>query len=288
MSLHSLIDDVAVDVAALVLRKAKLFRESIESVSLADHVEAAEVDLPPIDQVRHYEVAARSLAGILDPAFRIAQWMGDGFPTVIYHHGSGEQPYDRSFRKIFKPAKIPVAANLVAVRIACNRSFDEYKHALRALDNFMAMMAVSARLIESLVQFCRAAGSPCVVVTGISLGGFVANLHRAFFGSAHVYKPLMAGVCMGDVFLDSAYRKLSSPLVHRSADKVRRLLNFDVEFSKAEGGSVHPLLARHDRIVVFESQSRCYFPLPPAVMDRGHTTGALSPGLLRRHVFEGL
>ena len=46
-------------------------------------------------------------AGDLDPAFRVEKWFGADYPSVIYHHGNNERPFDyrkrakNSFMNIF-------------------------------------------------------------------------------------------------------------------------------------------------------------------------------------------
>jgi len=284
MNNHSLIDYLAVDLSALFLRKSKMFRDGIESAPLREHLKAVSLDLPPIGAIGYYEARAGTLAGVLNPAFRIAQWKGPAFPTIIYHHGAGENPYDKSFNWIFPVGKMPIQANLAAVRISRGRTREEYTAALRSLNTFMAMLAVSVRLIEHLVLFSRSRGTSRVTVAGVSLGGFVANLHHIFFNSADIYKPLFSGVAMGDLLLDSAYRNLCSPLALRSPERIRALLNFDDDFARAGSGNVYPLLGRYDQISVFNRQRLIYDPQRLTVLPRGHTTGLLAVKALRRHI----
>jgi hypothetical protein len=284
MNNHSLIDYLAVDLSALLLRKSRMFRDGIESAPFSEHLGAVTLNLPPLGGIGHYEAWAGTLAGALNPALRIAQWKGPGFPTVIYHHGAGENPYDRSFNWIFPVRRMSIPASLVAVRISFNRTRKEYTGALRRLDTFMAMLAVSVRLIEQLVHFARSMGTSRVTVAGVSLGGFVANLHHIFFNSADVYKPIFSGAAMGDLLLYSAYRSLCSPLVLRNAERIRALLNFDDEFARVGSGNVFPLLGRYDQIAVFDRQRRIYDPQRLSVVPRGHTTGLMAVKRLRRHI----
>lgn len=288
MTIHSLIDYLAVDLSAVFLRKYRFFKDGISSAGMAEHLEAVTLQVPPVPAAGHVEVAAGTLAGPMNPAFRISQWLGGGYPMIIYHHGAGEDPFTKSFNYLFPVKKMPIRANLAVVRISFGRSFKEYRGALRTLDTFMGMLAVSTRIIELLVRLGRDRGCGFAVVTGISLGGFIANLHHAYFNSAQVYRPMLAGTGLGDLFLASAYRSLSSPLVLGNADEIRKKLNFDFAFSKVINTNVQPLLGRYDQIVVFERQKRCYHPGLVAVMDKGHTTGAMAVGRLRRHILEGL
>lgn len=284
MNNHSLIDYLAVDLSALFLRKSRMFRDGIDSAPFQEHLKAVALSLPPPGQIGYYEAWAGTLAGAMNPAFRIAQWKGPACPTIIYHHGAGENPYDKSFNWILPFRKMPIPANLVAVRIPCNRTRKEYTGALRSLATFMAMLAVSVRVIEHLVLFSRSRGTSRVIVAGVSLGGFVANLHHIFFNSADVYKPLFSGAAMGDLLLDSAYRNLCSPLALRNPERIRALLNFDDDFARVGNANVYPLLGRYDQISVFERQRRIYDPQRLTVLPRGHTTGLLAVKALRRHI----
>lgn len=288
MNIHALIDHLAVDLSSLFLRKHKFFRQSIDSPAMDRHIEAAALNVPSIAGPGHYEAGAATLAGTMNPAFRLAQWRGAAFPTIIYHHGSGENPYDKSFNAVFPVRKRVIPANLMVVRIPFNRTFDEYKQALAALNTYMAMLAVSVKLVDHLVRWSKSMGSGRIIVAGISLGGFVANLHHMFFNTAEVYRPVLAGVAMAELFLDSAYRALSSPLVLANADRMRALLNFDYQFSKVASSNVVPLMARYDQIVVFRRQARCYLPGLVSVMEKGHTTGVLAVKRLRRHLLADL
>ncbi len=284
MNNHSLIDYLAVDLSSLFLRKSRMFRDGMESAPFQEHLKAVVLSLPPPGPIGHYEAWAGTLAGAMNPAFRIAQWKGPACPTIIYHHGAGEHPYDKSFNWILPFRKMPIQANLAAVRISLGRTRKEYTRALGSLATFMAMLAVSVRVIDHLVLFSRSRGTSRVIVAGVSLGGFVANLHHIFFNSADIYKPLFSGAAMGDLLLDSAYRNLCSPLALRNPERLRALLNFDDDFERAGNGNVYPLLGRYDQISVFDRQRGIYDPCKLTVLPRGHTTGLLAVKALRRHI----
>jgi hypothetical protein len=69
------------------------------------------------------------------------------------------------------------------------------------------MLAASAALIEALIQQCRQQGVGPIIISGISLGGFVTNLHHACFNSADAYAPLLAGPLLEDTFLSLLTRR---------------------------------------------------------------------------------
>ena len=117
MNIHTILDNFTISLSALLLPKSKFFRESIESPTFSEHLHGINLQLPEIKQEGQYEVEAETLIGVLDAAFRIAQWKGKEYPTIIYHHGSSENPYDRSFNSIFPIKKMDIPANLIVIRV---------------------------------------------------------------------------------------------------------------------------------------------------------------------------
>lgn len=149
------------------------------------------------------------------------------------------------------------------------------------LVNFAAMLAVSVEMIEALQAWSRKQGSASIIVTGISLGGWVTNLHRAFYNSADLYAPMLAGAALDEVFITSAYRRLTGALALSQPEQIRRVLNFEAQFASVNIDNVFPLLTRHDQIIVYDRQKQCYGERPMTVMEKGHTTAALDYGSLR-------
>ena len=181
-----------------------------------------------------------------------------------------------------------IPANLIVIRAPFNRSAKEYMTSIKELSNFMAMLSVSMKLIERLISYCREKGTTCIIVSGISLGGWVANLHHAFFNSADYYKPLMAGAGLAEIFLSSVYKKLTAPLAEENMDQVRKIMNFDDDFAKMDNNNVFPLLGRYDQIIKFERQKECYDERSITVLEKGHITGALAYKQLREHIFKNI
>ena len=288
MNIHSVIDNLTISLSALLLPKSKFFRESIESPTFSEHLQGINLQLPEIKQEGHYEVEAETLIGVLDPAFRIAQWKGKEYPTIIYHHGSVENPYDRSFNSIFPVKKMDIPANLIVIRAPFNRSAKEYFASIKDLSNFMAMLSVSVKLIERLISFCQEKGTSCVVISGLSLGGWVTNLHHTYFNSADYYKPLLAGTGLSEVLLDSIWERLTAPLAKENPDQVRGILNFDDDFAKVDNSNVFPLLSLYDQIISFDRQKQCYDKSLITVLEKGHISGSLAFKKLRRHILENI
>jgi hypothetical protein len=263
-----------------------------ESSSRATDINDRETaDVPEINGEGTFEVSAVTPAGILDPAFRVEKWVGTGYPTIIYHHGNNERPFDyrkgakNTFLNIFVKARNTFDANLIVVRAPYhNSSLKEYQEKMTDLQNFMAMIAAAVKLNETLIGALRQHSDQPVITTGISLGGWVTNLHRALFNSADRYVPLMAGAFLGELFLESRYRKMTGENAVGADGVIRELLNFDRAFGVVETRNVFPLLAKYDQFIEYPVQVKSYEGIEVRTIENGHITGALNTRNLRNHV----
>jgi pimeloyl-ACP methyl ester carboxylesterase len=300
MNRHSLIDQATASVAAIIAGKRKFFSRSLESRPFRELTGQMEVSLPdfgPPFATGTYPVEAHLPQSnlVMDPAFRIEKWIGADHPTILFHHGSNERPFDyrnkakNSFCNIFVTKRDAFPANLVAVRAPFyNGPLREYQENMTHLSRFMAMIAVSVKLNETLVSILKKHGNAPVITCGISLGGWVANLHRALHNTADNYIPLMAGAFLGEVFLQSSYRKLTGQRALAQPETLRELLNFNRDFDQITTANVHPLLARHDRFIEYEVQAKSYGNHPIRTIDFGHVTGALQAKVIRDHIMDVL
>jgi hypothetical protein len=292
MNFHALLDNMTVRAAAL--SKFRFFSSSMESPTFAEHLESIEVDVPRVQGEGYYEVSANSLVGEMDPAFHVARWRGSEFPTLIYHHGNNERPFDygaaskNTFKNIFLSKVEDIPVNLIALRAPYHRSLKDYTQASAHLANWMAMLAVSTALIESLVRSAHERLSSPIGLAGISLGGWVVNLHRAHCGSADVYAPMLAGTALEDVFLYSAYRALTAESALQNPGDLKSPLNFELEFLQAPEMNVYPLLARHDQIIRYSRQKQSYGKHPVTTIEKGHVTASLAADTLRAHVLKAM
>ncbi len=293
MNSHALIDSFPVVLAAALFRKSKLFRDSIESPAYEELLNSTVFKWPEIDGEGYYEVPADTLLGEQDPAFHIAQWKGDGLPTIIYHHGNNERPFNNmgfgknTFKKIFLSKKDEIPANLIVIRAPHHRCFRTYLQHMGRLSTLTALLSVSVKMVEALTEFAISKGSR-VVVSGISLGGWVINLHRTFFNSADLYIPLLAGTIPSDVFTNSIYSQLTASPAHENPSAMKYVLDFEKKFSRIAEKNVFPLLARYDQVMQFELQKESYGDHPIAVINKGHFTGSQAADALRRHILSHL
>lgn len=294
MNRHELVDVASVGLAGLLLGDAKVFGRSVDSPPIGDAVEGATAVVPAAadfgdDTVGTVDV--ETPAGTFEASFRPWRWLDPGRPTLLYHHGSGEDPFDfgrfasNSFRRLFAGGAFDVPVNLVALRAPFHdRSTRAYARAMGELSNFVGMAAASTALVEALRSRLADDGCPAVTVAGISLGGFVANLHRAFVGGADRYVPTLAGAALGEMFASSAYRWTTGEPARSDPDRLRAALDFEDAFRAIERDDCAPLLARHDRIVEYDRQLPSYAGMDVAVIEKGHLTGALATDLLRTHL----
>ncbi len=288
--MHFFLDRITVKSTTLVLGKKKFFRSSINSPGYKTLLEEAELELPSIKKEGIYELNVNNPAGPLDPAFDLVQWKGDHFPTVIYHHGNNEKPFKykawekNSFYKIFKPRQGELEANLFNLRAPFHQSFNLYLEKIADLNQFLTMLTTSTRLIQELINFSREKGSSPIIVSGISLGGWVTCLHRAFYNTADAYLPLLGGPRPADIFLDSIYSRLVNPAVSKHREEIETKLNFTGDFSRHQEDNVFPLLALYDQIIRYEVQKDAFKPHPVATINKGHTTGFLAGKAFREHI----
>ena len=291
MNFHSLIDHISIKGTEVLVVNNKIFSKSIESPTYVEHLKSIKLKIPEILGEGEYEVEAETTAGAMDPAFLIHQWKGGDYPSILYHHGSLERPFNfrwymkNTFRDIFVSYREPIEANLIALRAPFHRgSILKYTKRMRHLTSFTAMLSVSAKLIDFLVDYLKTAGKGQVIVSGVSLGGLAANLHRTYFNTADVYIPLCAGASLSDVFLTSAYKRVAK-IVQDQREIVNEKLDFEKDFRGVNSNNVFPLLAKYDQLFHFERQKESYGWHPVTVLDKGHWTAAFSSKLLRQHIF---
>jgi len=293
MNKHIFADNLTARAGGLIAGKNKFFSSSIDSGSFAELARSIEVSVPAISGEGTFELVAGTPDGPLGAAFRVEKWAGSGYPTLIYHHGNNERPFDyrkgakNTFLNIFVKERDAFPMNLLVVRAPYHDlPLKEYQEKITDLKNFMYMIAVAVRLNEEIIRTLPA-GRP-VATAGISLGGWVTNLHRTLYNTSAIYIPLMAGSFLGELFLRSSYRRLTGPLALDHPERIRQLLNFNPAFSEVPSVNVFPLLARYDRFIEYEVQKKSYNGYALRTLEAGHVTGALNARELRSHIFQVL
>lgn len=289
MSLHGLVDRATVRLSGTLLGSNRFFADGLESPPLVAVAAESGAALDAFDPEGVHPVTVETPVGEFEAAYRAVRWVGPTAPTVLFHHGSGENPFgtgplqSTSVDRIFDE-RFDVAANVVAVRAPFHdRSSRAYAKAMGDLSAFVGMVASSSAVVEALAAALHEGGSAAVVVSGISLGGWVTNVHRAVSGSAELYAPIFAGDRLGEMFVSSVYRAMTGERARANPDRLRAVLDFDAAFREAEA-PVSGLLARHDAIIEYGVQRWAFRDEALATIDDGHVTGSLASGALREHV----
>jgi hypothetical protein len=294
MNRHELIDAATISMSGLLLRNSRFFSQSISSAPIGDVVSGTAIDIEKIRTQGVQEVSASTPIGEFRAAYLVTQWRGPDAPTLLYHHGSGEQPFDfgrfssNSFRRLFGTDGGP-DVNLIVLRAPFHDGSNrEYIQAMDTLGNFVGMLATSATLIEALTEQVRDTGCPATLAAGISLGGWVVNLHRAYYGGVDRYVPIFAGAQLGEMFVSSIYRKLVAEAALTNPEVLRNVLDFGDDFADVNSDDCDPLLARYDRIIEFERQRSAYEGFDVTILEKGHITGSLATDALRNHIQQSI
>lgn len=295
MNKHIFIDKLTASIGALVAGKKKFFAKSLNSPSFEEHLKNIKIEIPAINGEGIHELEATTLVGKLNPALRVAKWYGKDFPTIIYHHGNNEDPFNygktskNTFANIFIKTKEELTANLIVVRAPFhNNNLKIYQEKMMELKNFTAMLAVSAKVNEEIISKLDKESDAPVITCGISLGGWVTNIHRSYFNTSTAYIPLFAGTFLGELFLHSKYNKLTSKQALNEPKRIQQLLNFNLAYRKINDENVYPLLAHYDQFIEYNVQKACYDGYNLDTIEFGHVTGSLETKILRKHIVKTL
>jgi hypothetical protein len=295
MNKHVVLDKLTATIASWLTGRKKFFSESIESRPIQELIKKTWIELPDFNACGTFVPMVNTGGIAVDPAFKVVQWLGQEFPTILFNHGNNEKAFDfrktakNTFYQVFLNWNGTIEANLIQIRAPFhNSTLTDYQEKMTDLENFTAMLAATVSLNEGIIQKLTQEGHKKIILSGISLGGWVTNLHRTFFNSASLYLPLLAGAHLAEVFLSSAYRKLTAKIALEQPKSVRELLNFDQLFSEIDSKNLYPLLARYDQYIEYNIQKTDYEDHPLNTIECGHVTAALSPQLLRHHILNHL
>jgi len=286
MKRHTTIDNLVASMGAMYGNALKFFSNGVDSPPVRDLVSEMHCSQPLLDGSGEYTVTVRTGDGQTEVPFFVERWRGKDAPTLVFHHGSGDIPYRRRLEKILRAHTdrngALDAANIIATCSPYNGSKREYFTAIRDLRSFGESLAGSVVLVEAIRQSLPAA-SP-FVVAGISLGGWITNLHHTCFDTADEYRPIFAGAALDALFTESAYSTLTADRALARPEALHACLNFEADFRRRSNGNVYPLMARHDQYIMFDSQSTIYRPENISVIEKGHVTGSADNRALLAHL----
>jgi len=286
-NIHTGIDRISTGIGSLYGEKVRFFREGIESPRLIEIPAALEMDFSGFTEEGEYRIPVRF--GRLEGTARyfLIHRAGPHKPSLIFHHGSGETNYTSRIRRIL-PEPFLSRINLIALSIPWNRNMKEYVYGIGSLERFAFLLASSVMLMEFLGRRLREMGSGKLVASGISLGGWITNLHYSIYGSLDEYRPIFAGAALDHLFTDTVYRSMISREAGAHPEVLRRVLNFEDLFRLRDPRRVFPLLARYDQYIKLERQRGIYLEEQISILEKGHITGAMDRNALREHLLHGL
>jgi hypothetical protein len=273
---------------ALGLIAPRAFRHGTMSPSLREHLEAVRLSTLPLTASKRYALTADTLVGPLACGYRVQLGSRPDLPVLIYHHGIAEMPYDRSFRGIFGWRGIE--AHLVALQAPFHRTWWTVGRGLSTVGHFMAMCAVSIAMMEAVQRQFQDYGASHSLISGLSLGGFLALMHHLHIGTANRYAPLLAGPDIAHTMLETPFARLLTPEARAQIEHIQSLLDFRRAFQASDTRRIFPLLARYDLDMPYHHLHPCYLDrqVPTVILERGHITGSMAFAALRRHLLSCL
>ena len=275
------VDIFFLKLSGLLMGRRKFFHKGVESMPLGDVIRKSEVEGEISLTTGKHTIYVHTPYGILKVGYFVMKTPRDGMPTIIYHHGSGEYPCYSSFSRIVGPIK-----GVGAIGV-CAPFHERYGGLIRAgatLSTYTAMVAASTVLVDAIVKRIKGNMHSKVIVSGLSLGGFVSVFHSAFFSGADVYVPLLGGAYLGSALVDSYYRYLvSGPDKINSV--VKSVLDVDIPLS-AE--NIYSLFGLYDGIVMPEVQTPPFKEDHISYIPHGHIMGSMAYSLLRNHILHHL
>jgi hypothetical protein len=97
---------------------------------------------------------------------------------------------------------------------------------------------------------------------------------------------IASGHFIGELFLQSSYRKLVGPNARLEPGTIRKYLNFNSEFDEIKEKNVFQLLALYDRFIEDKIQKKSYEGHDIKTIEAGHVTGSLNSKGFRAHCLE--
>ncbi len=286
MNIHVLTDKLAIEKARLAGKKKRYFREEIESASIKEHIKATHIEIHDIDFKGENMIDAITAQGSVNCFFKVTHWRGFDFPTLLFTHYRGDRPYYRRLESLFVPGEYSYDFNMIATGSPFNYDHWEYVKAMGRLCGYVRKLAVTAVLNERILQYLKKLSRKKIVVAGTSFGGWVSNVHKAYFNTADEYRPILAGTKPDEMFLNSYFNRMVAECVQLFAKKVSNALDFDLDFRISGNDNVFPLLAKYDQFVEYEKQKGCFRPENITLVDKGHHTALQDKRLIRKHILK--
>jgi len=278
MNRHAWTDRIFLGIArAASWRRGQYFREGADAASFDAQLGAVSLTLPSLASGTSWDLRAATRVGELDCGLRVLQRAAPDAPLLVWNHGGGEIPFERTISRALA-AGPPLPATVVALRAPHHRSRSDLFAGVATLERYVALLAVAVALNERVLRAPAFRDARRRVVAGFSLGGFVANRHHLAFDSADAYVPFMAGTAQAEIFLSTypaARRARAQP------DALRAALDFRASWAARAHPNVFPVLGSHDQLNRLDVQAPSYGGIPLEIWDAGHITGANAAAAIR-------
>lgn len=253
------------------------FSDSVETIPFAAHLARTEITLPDRLTTGVSTYRARSGPYEIEGRLNLIHGGKPDAPLLIHHQGGGEAPFDRLALGMF-PQDGECPFTVLAVESPYQSSPRTIASAFASLDCYVATIAVAVTTAQALLGTPIARAARLRIVSGYSLGGFIANRHHLAFNSADAYVPFAAGARHGEIFLSTVP---AAPNARRAPEAIRAALNFDEEWAARAHPNVFPVLSQRDGLNLYGVQGPSYGDTPIETWPGGHLYGARRPRLLR-------
>ena len=287
MNIHKSIDNLSIKIGGLYGERFRFFRDGIETEPIESITRNLEMDFTPPTENGEYHIPIRYKSFEGTARYSLLNWAGVNRPCLIFHHGSGETNYTGRILKIL-PKTINQEINLIAVSIPCNQDMKEYLYGIGSVERFCTLMASSVRIFEALNDWLKKIEAGKVIASGISLGGWITNLHYSLYNSIDEYRPIFAGAALDHLFTATVYRQMTSKAARGNPAIIKKALNFEEAFTDRDSNNIFPLLARYDQYIDFNRQRNIYPERQLKIIEKGHITGTMTFNALKNHLIEGL
>jgi hypothetical protein len=198
----------------------------------------------------------------------------------IYHHGLGEFPHDGSAAAILGRGRLRERVDWIAIKGAHHDSLSAvFGRLLESLTSFAHGLFSSVAIARALARHLRPRYRH-VVLGGMSMGGVITLIESATGSEFDLALPIVAGPDLGSVCFRGVFSRVVCPRFKRRAARERLASEIDVTPRLAgDGPPIRVVLARYDRLFLFEDQMRAYARVPRAqvveTLAGGHITGAV-------------
>ena len=253
------------------------FERSIHSPDFDTHLRKVSFENKELQGEAMHEFTIRSLGETVGLKVRVVRYCNPTAPLIIYNMGGGEAPFDSTVNRMYQE---PPDYNVVVIEAPYQRDKKQLEASFDDLNNYVAMLAMTVKMNEHVLQWRQFKDARIRLVSGSSLGGFITNRHHLVYNTADIYAPFVAGTRHGDIFLTVMDQ---SAVVKSNPQRLKDLLNFEAAWrdNASSHGNVYPQLGRFDQLNRLALQAPSYGDMPIDIWQGGHMYHIIHAGLTR-------